>query len=181
MSFGYGMVHFNQINQKLNTKSSTEAEVVGVSDCLTYNIWIFLLIEAQGCDIKQNILFQDNQSAINMEKNGKKSCTGKSRHIDICYFFSKDRIWSNKISIAYCSTEHMLTDFFTKSLQQALFAKFHDVIMGWKHVDTLQIGPPSTKDRVGNVLFVIFIYYILYYIFLLCNIIDYIIYIVYYI
>ena len=76
MSFGYGMIHFNQSNQKLNTKCSTEAEVVGVSDCLTYNIWIFLLIESQGCDIKQNILFQDNQSAIKMNRNGNKSCTG---------------------------------------------------------------------------------------------------------
>ena len=29
-------------------------------------------MEDQGYDIKQNILFQDNQSAIKMEKNGKK-------------------------------------------------------------------------------------------------------------
>ena len=45
----------------------------------------------------------------------------------------------------------MLADFFTKALQGSLFAKFHDMIMGWKHVDTLQMGPPSTKERVGNV------------------------------
>ena len=23
--------------------------------------------------------------------------------------------------------------------------------MGWKHVETLQMGPPSTKERYGNV------------------------------
>ena len=45
----------------------------------------------------------------------------------------------------------MLAYFFTKSLLGALFAKFCDVIMGWKHVDTLQMGPTSTKERVGNV------------------------------
>ena len=45
----------------------------------------------------------------------------------------------------------MLTDFLTKALQGALFSKFHDVIMGWKHVDTLHMGPPLTKERVGNV------------------------------
>ena len=45
----------------------------------------------------------------------------------------------------------MLAEFFTKSLQGALFAKFCDVIMVWKHVDTLQMGPPSTKEHVGNV------------------------------
>ena len=45
----------------------------------------------------------------------------------------------------------MLADFFTKSLHGALFVKFHEVIMGWKHVDTLQTRPPSSKERVGNV------------------------------
>ena len=32
-----------------------------------------------------------------------------------------------------------------------MFEKFHEVIMGWKHVDNLQMGPPSTNERVGNV------------------------------
>ena len=45
----------------------------------------------------------------------------------------------------------MLVDFFNEALQGALFAKFCDVIMGFKHVDNLQIGTPSTKDSVGNV------------------------------
>ena len=53
--------------------------------------------------------------------------------------------------IAYCITEHMPAYVFTKSLQGALFEKICDMIMGWKHVDTLQMGPPSTKERVGNV------------------------------
>ena len=86
-----------------------------------------------------------------MEKNGKKSCTGNSSHIDIHYFFATYKNERNKFSIAYCITEHMLAYFFTKSLQGALFAKFHDVIMGWKHVDTLQMGPPSTKENAGNI------------------------------
>ena len=38
MSFGLGLVHGRSSKQKLNTKSSTEAEVVGVSEYLTYNI-----------------------------------------------------------------------------------------------------------------------------------------------
>ena len=145
------MVHCKSRKHKLNTKSSTEAEVVGVSDYLPYNIWVFLFMLSQGYDIKQKILFKDNQSAINMEKNGKKSCTGNSRHIYIRYFFSQENIESKKMSIAYCSTVHILADFFTKSLQGALFAKFCDVIIGWKHIDTLQMGPPSTKENVVDV------------------------------
>ena len=124
---------------------------MGVSNYLSYNIWICLFMESQGCGIKQNILFQDNQSSIKMEKNGNKSCTRNSRHVDIWYFFMKDRIDSNNMSITYCSTEHILTDSFTTSLQGALFLKFREVIMGWKHIDTLHMGPSSTKECVGNV------------------------------
>ena len=100
MSFGYGVVYCNSSKQKLNTKSFTEDKVIGVSDYLPYNIWIFLFMESQGYDIKQNILFQDSQSEIKMDKNSNKSCTGNSRHIYIRYYFSKDKIESNKISIA---------------------------------------------------------------------------------
>ena len=45
----------------------------------------------------------------------------------------------------------MLADFFTKALQGASFVKFHELIMGWKHIDILQMVPPSIKDHVGNV------------------------------
>ena len=58
---------------------------------------------AQGYYIKQNISFQDDQSAKNKEKIGTKSCTENSRHINICYLFAKDRLKQKK-SIAYCST-----------------------------------------------------------------------------
>ena len=106
---------------------------------------------AQRYSIKQNILFQDNQSEINVEKNRNKSCTGNYRHIDIHYLFVKYRVDSNKILIAYCSTDHMLVDFFTKYLQGSLFVKFREVIIVWKHIDTLQMGPPSINDCVVNV------------------------------
>ena len=40
---------------------------------------------------------------------------------------------------------------FTKALQGALFAKVCDMIMERKYVDTLHMGPPSTKECVGYV------------------------------
>ena len=103
----------------------------------------------------QNILFRDNLSAINMIKSGKNLCTDNSRHIDIHYLFAKGRSQSNKKSIAYCSIEHILAYLFTKYLQGALFEKFYKVIMEWKHIDTLQMVPPSNKERVGNVVNII--------------------------
>jgi hypothetical protein len=45
----------------------------------------------------------------------------------------------------------MLADYFTKPLQGKLFHLFRNVIMGWKHIDTLKQALPSmSKERVGD-------------------------------
>ena len=116
MSFGHGALHTRSSEQKLNTKSSMEAELVGVSDYLPYNIWMSNFLKEQGYNLKSNVLYQDNQSAIRMEVNGRNSCTGNSRHINIQYFFVKDWIDKGYLTIKYCPTEQMLADFFTKPL-----------------------------------------------------------------
>ena len=56
----------------------------------------------------------------------------KSRHIDIRFFFIKDRIESGDVEIAFCGTEDMVADFLTKPLQGGVFRRFRDAIMGIK-------------------------------------------------
>ena len=107
-------------------------------------------MESHKYEIIHKIIFQYNQIEILMEKNGKKLCTGNPRHIDIHYFFVMDSVDSDTMSSVHCSKDHMLADLFTKPLQGALFLKFCEGIMGWKHVDILQMGPSSTKEYVGN-------------------------------
>ena len=105
MSFGLGTIHARSSKQKLNTKSSTEAELVGVSDYLPYNIWIVMFLQHQGYHMKSNLLHQDNQSAIRMERNGRNSCTGNSRHVDIRYFFVQDRIDKGELDVKVISSD----------------------------------------------------------------------------
>ena len=111
---GLGVLHAKFSKQKLNVKSSTEAELVGASDYLPYNLWLIMFMSKQGYEIKDNLLYQDNQSAILMLKNGRNSCTRNSRHINIIYFFVKDRIDKKEIRVEYCPSLIMLADFFTK-------------------------------------------------------------------
>ena len=88
-----------------------------------------------------------------MEKNGRNSCAGNSRHINVRYFFVKDRVDKGEV-IIYCPTEYMLADFFTKPLQGKRFHYFKSYIMGWEPMqDLLDCLPPlSNKERVGNLL-----------------------------
>ena len=153
ISLGRGALMCKSTKQKLNTKSSTESELVGASDYLPNTIWAKLFLGAQGYEIEEdeNKFAQDNKSAILLETNGRASCGQKTRHIDIRYFFMKDRIKSEGITIVYCPTEQMLADFFTKPLQGNLFRKFRAVLLGHEHVDTLTKPPlPSPEERVEN-------------------------------
>jgi hypothetical protein len=151
VSFGHGAAMGKSSKQKLNTKSSTEAELVGASDYLPYPIWAKKFLEAQGYPLNENVFYQDNQSMIKFEKNGRKLCGPKSRHIDIRYFFIKNCLDLEHIDVKHCLTEQMLANFFIKSLQGSLFRKFRDVIMGHKHIDSLKETVPAPfQERVGE-------------------------------
>ena len=68
MSLGVGVLHAKRNEQKLNVKISTEAELVGASECNPYNLLLLTLMSMQGCVIKNIDLHQDNQSKILMLK-----------------------------------------------------------------------------------------------------------------
>jgi hypothetical protein len=130
ISLGTGALMTKSTKQKLNTKSSTEAEVVGSSDYLPNTIWAGNFLEAQGYKLEENVFLQDNQSSMKLIKNGRASSGPKTRHMNIRYFFIKDRLQSENIQVKYCPTESMLADFFTKPLQGRLFRKFRAVLLG---------------------------------------------------
>jgi len=79
---------------------------------------------AQGFKFKRNIFYQDNQSAMRLERNG------RPPHYH-SIFFIKDRIKSGDIDLQYCPAEEMLADFFTKPLQGKQFKLLRSAVMGW--------------------------------------------------
>ena len=54
----------------LNTRSLTEAELVGVNDMMAMILWTRNFSECQGYDVTDNILYQDNESAMLLGKMG---------------------------------------------------------------------------------------------------------------
>ena len=70
--------------------------------------------------------------------NGKRSSGTKTKHMDSRFFWIKDRLASEGIQVVYCPTSKMIADFFTKPLQGALFKKLRDVVLGYKHITSLQ-------------------------------------------
>jgi hypothetical protein len=83
MSLGKGLITGVSKKQKINTRSSTEAELVGADDMLPQIMWKRYFIEAQGFNVDKSILYQDNLSAMILEKNGKQS-NASGRNISGC-------------------------------------------------------------------------------------------------
>ena len=96
---GQGSLYSALKKQKLNTMSSTEAEMVGVDDLMPQILWMQYFLEAQGMKVSDNVVYQDNQSAMKLEKNGGASNGKQTRYINICYFFVTDHIQSKEIRV----------------------------------------------------------------------------------
>jgi hypothetical protein len=146
MSMGTGSAYSTSQKQKLNTKSSTEAELIGLDDVLLRTLWTKYFMEAQGYGVS-TIVAQDNQSTMRLAENGKASSGKGTRHINIRYYFITDRIARKEVAIQYCPTKEMVADYFTKPLQGVLFYKFRDQIMGVVPTDTIIGAHRSVLDK----------------------------------
>jgi hypothetical protein len=152
-SLGKGAVVSLSSKQKLNSTSSTEGELIGASDMMPKVIWTRYFLDEQGYSVKDNVLNQDNMSSIKLEQNGRASSGKRTTHIHIRYFFIKDRIDGKELRVAYCPTEEMTADFFTKPLQGLLFRKFRDRIMNidpetnWSQDHRGVLDPDLEKDN----------------------------------
>jgi hypothetical protein len=122
MTMGSGAVQ--SFSRKQNTRSSTEAELVGADDASTMILWTKLFLEQQGIEMKHKVLYQDNKSTILLEKNGKKSSSKRTRALNICYFFLTDQIEKRHVEVKYCPTGDMIANYMSKPLQGKLFKKF---------------------------------------------------------
>jgi hypothetical protein len=147
LSMGRGFQITTSTKQKLNTRSSTEAELLGVDDLMPAICWTCYFMEAQGYKVTENIVYQDNQSAILLERNGKASSSKRTKHINIRYFFVTDRVKNQELTVEWCPTGDMIADFMTKPTQGALFKKFRDQIMGVIPAQSPGPGKPKKKKH----------------------------------
>ena len=151
VTLGRGCPIVTSTKLKLNTRSSTESELVGVDDLMPSILWTRQFLKAQGYDVNENILYQDNKSSILLEKNGRTSSSKRTRHIAIRYFFVTDRIAKGELSIEWCPTAEMIADFMTKPLQGATFRKFRDIIMGIKDIESgNDVSNKKPSKAAGN-------------------------------
>ena len=134
VTLGQGCIFFKSTKQKLNTRSSTESELVGISDALTTVVWMRDFLLGQGYDVGPAVMYQDNMSTIALVENGR-ALNERSRHINIKFFFVSDRVEKGEIVVKYMPTDDMIADLLTKPLQGEKFRAMRDKILGLEPSD----------------------------------------------
>jgi hypothetical protein len=123
---------------------------VGVDDGMPLVVWTRNFLTTQGFKVKDNVVYQDNQSAILLEKNGKASSRCQTRHLDIRYFFLTDRVKRGDLQIEYCPIGDMVADFFTKPLQGSLFRKLRKIILNLPDEYIMKTSDKNDENKLTN-------------------------------
>jgi hypothetical protein len=129
--FGEGVINVASLKQGIVTRSTPESELVAASDRASNSIWLKFFMKEQGYEIPPITIYQDNKSTIAMIEKGK-DASSKARHINIKYFFVKEKVEEGLIKFEYIPTREMLADLFTKPIQGSQFIYLRNKLMNWK-------------------------------------------------
>ena len=133
LSMGEGSIISKSKKQKINTKSTAEAELMGASDLGGWCTHAEEFLTYQGYNDSKVVLFQDNESCIKLLLNGKESSHDGTKHIKQREYWLKDYIDREKINVQFIPSEDMRADILTKPLQGSLFCKQRAMLLGEVH------------------------------------------------
>jgi len=126
-----GPIHAKSTKQKIVTKSSTEAELVATSDSANQTLHMRQFLLEQGYNQTYSEIFQDNISCMNLLNKGR-SCSERTRHMSIRYFWLTEKIRKNEIKLTHIRTEDMSANVLTKPLQGAQFDRERRLLTNWE-------------------------------------------------
>lgn len=126
---GGGCFGATSSKQKLVAKSSTEAELIGASDFSGEAIALKGFLQHQGYPVKPIKIWQDNTSTLTLIARGGQA-SKRTKHIDIRYFYLKDRVDMGDLRFQHKSTGKMIADILTKPLSGELFKTLRKELLG---------------------------------------------------
>ena len=122
--------------QKIATKDSTEAEIVGMSDNFEKLEWVHDFITSLGWRLNQPIIYQDNMSAITL-------VMGVPRRLRTKHMTARNAVLhqaiveKNEAGLEHKSTKLMIADPLTKPITGEAYHLMMAVVMGWMSCSSL--------------------------------------------
>jgi hypothetical protein len=117
------LISWKSQRQHTVATSSTEAEYMALYSAVQESIWLRRILK----ELKQlkdlpTMIYQDNQGTIALAKNP--IFHSRSKHIDIKFHFTRDKIQDGVIQVEYKSTQEMVADALTKSVNKVKLQEF---------------------------------------------------------
>lgn len=110
--------------------SSTEAEYIAACAATQEAIVLRQLLSDIHCPQSEpTVIYEDNQSCICLSKNPVVS--NRSKHIDIRYHFTREKVDNGEVELVYVSTEHQLADLLTKPLLTTKVEQLRNGVLGY--------------------------------------------------
>jgi hypothetical protein len=126
-----GAVHCKSVKQQIVSKSSSEAELIALSDSANQALFMRNFFMAQGYSCGPVIVFQDNMLCMALIERGR-SGAERTRHIDLRYFWLKERVDAGEAVVKHKGTADMYANLLTKPLQGAQFVSERAALTGWE-------------------------------------------------
>ena len=125
-----GAVHCKSAKQSSMSKSSTEAELIALSDSANQALYLRWFLIDQGYKMGPVTLYQDNTSTMALVSRGKPGAE-RTRHIDIRYFWIADRVKNREAVVKHMGTTEMYANILTNPLQGTQFVYERQCLTGW--------------------------------------------------
>jgi hypothetical protein len=106
--------------QKMVAKSSTESEILALSDGLTEILWMRYFLKDLGYNLPATVVYQDNKSVLTIMKEGRRSHQ-RTKHLNVRYFLIIEKQENKEVELRYCPSEEMYADLMTKPISGAKF------------------------------------------------------------
>jgi hypothetical protein len=126
LTLGSGAILSASTKQKVKTRSSTEAELIGIDDYIEQVVWTKNFLEAQGYGVNDTVIYQDNMSTIKLAHNGRANIGKRSRHLNI-----------KQVNVKYCPSDEILADYMSKPLTGRKFQRDRRLLLNLPNTDTL--------------------------------------------
>jgi len=130
---GNATVLSRSVKQKIVTRDSTEAEIVGCSDFIVEAISLTEFLHGLGFAMSRPVIYQDNESAILMMSKG--NGKDRTRHLRVRKHWVKEKVDGNEVMIRYLKTDCMLGDLMSKAKVGKQFVFMRNVINGVVYED----------------------------------------------
>jgi hypothetical protein len=116
-----GAVSWTSQLQKTTALSTTEAEIIATSEGAKELVWLKRLLSKLLSDFaeKTPVLYLNNVSAIKLTKNPEYH--KRSKHIQVQYFYVRERYLNDDIGIEYVDGRKQLADLLTKPIEYIQF------------------------------------------------------------